>query len=75
MIIKTLYRVIRSDGGVDITPNKPIDKSYEETYRLISDNGMALTDGNDIFFCIDTNEPDKYSEIEYNESIEDNIEI
>lgn len=74
MIIKTLYRVMRSDGGIDITPNKPVNKDYSKTYRLISETGMALTDGNSIFICIDTDNIDKYHEIEYEKSIEDEYE-
>ena len=69
MITKTLYRVTRSDGGIDVTPNKPSHSDYTETYRLIADEGKILTDGNDTYTCIDTDEPSKYTEI--NESNED----
>ena len=63
MITKTLYRVKRSDGGVDITLTKPDHNSFTETYRLIAEDGMVLTDGIDSYCCIDTDTPEKYSEI------------
>ena len=74
MITKTLYRIIRSDGGVDITPHKPTDEEYEETFRLISDVNMTLTDGINMFSCIDTDDPEKYYEIEYNEFSDEDSE-
>ena len=64
---KILYRVNRSDGGVSITPDKPTDRTYTETYRLIADEGMILTDGTNTFPCIDTNEPSKYTEVSESE--------
>ena len=62
MITKILYRVTRSDGGINVTPNKPTDGTYTETYRLIADEGMVLTDGENTFVCIDTDYPDNYTE-------------
>lgn len=67
MIIKTLYRVKRTDGGIDVTPNKPNHEDYTETYRLIADEGMILTDGENTYGCIDTDEPDMFTEIVDNE--------
>ena len=67
MITKTLYRVNRSDGGVSVTPNKPTEGTYTETYRLIADEGKVLSDGVNTFLCIDTDEPSKYTEISENE--------
>ena len=63
MVTKTLYRVTRSDGGIDVTPNKPADGTYTESYRLIADEGMVLADGTSTYVCIDTDEPNKYTEI------------
>lgn len=63
MIIKALYRVTRSDGGIDITPNEPLNTEFTETYRLIADEGMVITDGANTYCCVDTDEPEKYSEI------------
>lgn len=59
---KTLYRVERADGGIDVTPNKPTEQPYTETYRLIADEGKVLTDGENTFVCIDTDYPENYTE-------------
>ena len=67
----TLYRVTRSDGGIDITPNKPNSDNYTETYRLIADEGKALTDGSNYYSCIDTDNPDKYIEVAEDETSSD----
>lgn len=62
MEVKTLYRVIK-DGKTTVTPIKPTDGDYTETYRVIADEGMILTDGLNEYGCIDTDEPSKYTEI------------
>lgn len=59
----TLYRVIRPDGGTDITPEKPDNDNYTTTYRLIADHGHLLTDGTNIYYCLDTDMPEAFSEI------------
>ena len=64
MQVKTLYRITRPDGGTTVTPNKPTDAPYTETYRLIADEGMVLTDGTNTYGCIDTNDTSKFTEIE-----------
>lgn len=66
MEIRTLYRVNHSEGKVSVTPQKPTDGEYTETYRLIADEGKMLTDGTDTFDCIDTDYPSKYTEISEN---------
>lgn len=63
MQVKTLYRITREDGGTTVTPTKPADASYTETYRLIADEGMLLTDGVNTYGCIDTDDVSKYTEI------------
>ena len=63
MITKILYRTIRLDGGVSVTPNKPTDENYTETYRLMADDGMILTDGVNKYTCIDTDEPNVFKEM------------
>lgn len=63
MEVRTLYRVTRFDGGITITPNKPDDDNYTETYRLIADEGMILTDGENEYLVVDTDEPNKFSEV------------
>ena len=64
MITMTLYRVERSDGGIDVTPNKPTEQPYTETFRLIADEGKLLTDGENQFTCIDTDNPDDFTEVD-----------
>lgn len=63
MIKKNLYRVQHSNNVVSIGPEKPVDESYTESYRLIADEGKVITDGAHIYYCVDTDEPDKYTEI------------
>ena len=62
MEIKTLYRTTEN-GKTIVSPNKPLDGEYTETYRVIADEGMLLTDGMNEYGCIDTDEPSKYMEI------------
>lgn len=66
----TLYRYIRPDGGVTVSPVKP-DAKYTVLYRLIADDGMELTDGVTKTTCVDTDNPDAWTEIPEPES-EDN---
>lgn len=62
MEIRTLYR-INNNGKVTVTPIKPSHNDYTETYRVIADEGMVLTDGENTYTCIDTDEPNKYTEV------------
>lgn len=57
-----LYRYARSDGGITVSPIKP-DVDYTQICRLVADEGHALTDGNITTQCIDTYEPDMWTEI------------
>lgn len=59
----TLYRYIRPDGGVTTSPVKP-NGEYTEMYRLIADEGKALTDGVTITACTDTSDPYIWMEID-----------
>ena len=63
MQVKTLYRITRPDGGTTVTPIKPTDAPYTETYRVIADEGMLLTDGTNTYGCIDTDDASKFTEI------------
>lgn len=74
MEVKTLYRTIRADGGVDVSPNKPTEGEYTETYRLIADEGMELVKGDVRTMCIDTDTVDGWEEVESIEPIEEAIE-
>lgn len=44
MIIKSLYKIIRPDGGVTISTAQP-DGDYVPYLRLIADDGKVLTNG------------------------------
>ena len=59
----TLYRYVRPDGGITISPVKP-GAEYTEMYRLIADEGKALTDGVTITACTDTSDPYIWMEID-----------
>ena len=58
-----LYRYEDQDGIV-ITPNKRNETDDPYCYRLISDEGYILTDGETLTPCVDTHEPGRYDEIE-----------
>ena len=65
MKIKTLYKTIRPDGGVTVSPDKPESGEYTEMYRLIADEGKLLTqDGTDTFPCVDVKIVDGWYEID-----------
>lgn len=57
-----LYRFTRPDGGLTVSPVKP-DAAYTELFRLVADEGMALTDGVNVTTCTDTDTPSLWSEI------------
>lgn len=59
----TLYRYTRSDGGITTSPIKP-DTPFDLRYRLIADEGKALTDGTTVTTCTDTDKPDAWTEID-----------
>ena len=59
----TLYRYTRDDGGVTVTPNRPKTAGYTIKHRLISDEGMILTNGEIVASCIDVDSVDGWSEI------------
>lgn len=62
MIIKTLYRYTR-DGKTTVSPVKP-DGDYSVTYRVIAEEGMAITNGNLECECIDTDHPSEWHDCE-----------
>lgn len=67
MEIKTLYKYTRPDGGTTVSPVKP-EGEFEENFRLIADEGMALTkDGVNYYDCIDVDSTDGWKEVEYQE--------
>lgn len=66
MQTKTLYRYVRSDGGIDVSPNKP-ETEYTTITRLIADDGYFLRNGETECECIDTETPEEWEEIPNNE--------
>ena len=57
-----LYRYIRPDGGVTTSTVKP-ETEYTEAYRFVADDGCVLTDGTNSTYCVDTDNPDVWSEV------------
>ena len=65
MQIKTLYRIIRTDGGITVSPIKPNNDEYTEMYRLIADEGkVIISDGINTCQCIDVETYDRWYEID-----------
>lgn len=60
---KQLYRVVREDGGITHTPNRPNEAGYTIMYRLIADEGMILVNGDIQTYCVDVDEVDGWEEI------------
>lgn len=59
-----LYKVNNPDGNVTVSNTKPENnESYIETYRLLADNDKVLVGEGDFHYCVETDEPDKYTEI------------
>lgn len=53
MQIIDLFKYTRPDGGVTVSPVRP-EGEYEPMYRLVADEGMALTkDGENLTSCAD----------------------
>lgn len=50
---KTLYRYLREDGGYTVSPVKPAGTAFSKRYRLIADEGMAITNGETTTTVID----------------------
>lgn len=60
----TLYKYTRDDGGVTTSPVKP-DCEYTEKYRLVADEGKALTqDGENLYPCVDVSSVDGWYEVD-----------
>lgn len=64
MQIINLYRYTRPAGGVTVSPVKP-EGEYEPMYRLVADEGMALTkDGENLTSCADVESVEGWYEVE-----------
>ena len=63
MQIVNLYRYEREPGKITTSPVKPEDNvDYSVIYRLIADEGMAITDGSSIVECVDTNSSEGWAD-------------
>ena len=59
-----LYKYRREGGGVTVSPSKP-DCEYTEMYRLIADEGKALTqDGVNTTACTDVESAEGWYEVD-----------
>jgi hypothetical protein len=71
MQIIPLYRYERDGGGITVSPTKP-ECEYTEMYRLVADEGKALTNGEIITSCVDVESVEGWSEIDEPEEENDN---
>lgn len=63
MQIVNLYKYIRDDGGVTVSPVKP-DIEYTEMFRLIADEDKELVNGDIHTSCIDVETTEGWTETE-----------
>ena len=64
MQIIDLYKYTRPDGGVTVSPVRP-EGEYAPMYRLVADEGMALTkDGENLTSCADVESVEGWYEVE-----------
>ena len=63
MQVITLYKYRRENGGTTVSPIKP-DGEYTTLYRLIADEGKALTNGEAVVPCVDTEFVHAWEEID-----------
>ena len=65
----TLYKFIRPDDGVTVSPNKPKGE-YTEMVRLIADEGKILTlDGVNFTSCTDVVSEEGWYEVDEPEEV------
>lgn len=63
MKIIPLYKYIRLDGGITVSPVKP-DVEYTEMFRLIADDGKELLKDDFRTYCVDVESTDGWEEVE-----------
>ena len=64
MIIKNLYKYIREDGGVTVSPIEP-NCEYTLMYRIIADEGKLITkDDITTTYCTDVESANGWYEID-----------
>lgn len=65
MQIRTLYKTVRPDDGVTVSPNRPESGEYTELLRLVADEGKLLTvNGSDTTPCVDVESTDGWYEVD-----------
>lgn len=65
MKIVKLYRTVREDGGVTVSPNRPESGDFTEMLRLIADEGKLLTqDGEVTCPCADVESAEGWYEVD-----------
>lgn len=64
MITRKMYKYERAKGKFTVAFSVPSNKEYIEMYRLIAEEGKSITDGTELFDCVDTNTLEGYYEIE-----------
>ena len=64
MQIIKLYRYVRDGGGITVSPVKPDGEDYAMRYRLIADDGKAITSGTIVTTCIDVESADSWYDID-----------
>ena len=70
MHIVDLYRYEREPGKITTSPVKPDDGIvYSIIYRLIADEGMAITDGSSIVECVDTDSSEGWTDCDLPEEL------
>lgn len=74
MEIIKLYKYIRPEGGVTVSPVMP-EGEYTEMVRLVADEGKLLTkDGENLTSCVDTDTSEGWYEVDApkEETLEEN---
>lgn len=61
-----LYKYIRADGGVTVSPIKP-DVEYTDMLRLIADEGKVLVNGDRTTTCADVESVEGWKEVDATE--------
>ena len=73
MTIKTLYRYEREEGKITVSTDKP-DTEYTELYRIIADEGKAVTkNGVDLYPVVDVESTDGWYEVDAPEEPEPDV--
>lgn len=69
MRIVNLYRYEREPGKITVSPIEP-EITYTIAYRLIADEGKAITNGDVITGCVDVNSAEGWADCDLPEEPE-----